>query len=126
MKFLQGGCNVMTRIVRATVSVFFLSALAVTAPAQTTFATITGTATDSTGAAVPGVAVIATHLATRVQTLSRSNEEGIFTIPQLREGAYSLSASKAGFRDVLVQEPCRSGLPARRHRFAGRLRGNGN
>ena len=102
---------------RATVSLLFLSVFAATAPAQTTFATITGTVTDSTGAAVPGVAVVATNLATRVQTITRSNDEGIFTVPQLREGSYSLSASKAGFRDFVVQDISLAGRDYRRVDF---------
>ena len=42
-------------------SAALLFALAATLPAQTTFATITGSAMDSTGSAVPGVSVTATH-----------------------------------------------------------------
>lgn len=113
-RILQEGAIVMTHIERATVAILFLSALAATAPAQTTFATITGTATDSTGAVVPGVVLVATNLATQVRTIARSNQEGIFTIPQLREGSYTLSASKMGFRDVLVQDISLAGRDLRR------------
>ena len=48
--------------------------------AQTTFATITGTVTDPTGAVVPGVTVTATNLSTNVPTTVKTNEAGVYTI----------------------------------------------
>jgi len=81
-----------------------LLALALAAPAQTTFATLTGTATDSTGSVVADVRLVATHLATGIQSTTRSNEQGVYTLSQLREGTYTLRASKAGFKEFLVQD----------------------
>jgi hypothetical protein len=78
-------------------------AIAAYAYAQTTFATLTGTATDPSGAQMPGVTITATHQETGIKTTTTSNEEGVYTITQLREGVYSLRANKAGFRDFLVQ-----------------------
>jgi hypothetical protein len=83
-------------------------------PAQTTFATITGTVTDSTGAVIPDVAVAATNVATGVRTSGRSNDEGVFTIAQLREGTYTVRASKAGFKEFVVQEIVLAGRDYRR------------
>lgn len=83
-------------------------------PAQTTFATITGTVTDSTGAVAPDVAVVATNVATGIRTTGRSNEEGVFTIAQLREGTYTVRASKPGFKEFVVQEIALAGRDYRR------------
>lgn len=95
----------MTLLHRTAIAAFHVMLVsAISAPAQTTFATITGTATDSTGSIVPDVNVIATHVATRIQTTARSNEEGVYTIAQLREGAYVLRASKGGFKEFVVQD----------------------
>ena len=81
-----------------------LFALAALAPAQTTFATITGTATDATGSLVPGVTVTATHNETGIKTTASSNDGGVFNVVQLREGSYTLRASKAGFKEFVVQD----------------------
>jgi hypothetical protein len=80
-------------------AVLFCSA----AYSQTTFATITGTVTDSTGAVVPNVQVTATNVETNIKTESKSNDSGVFTIPQLKEGRYNVRAVAAGFKDFVVQ-----------------------
>lgn len=69
---------------------------------QTTFAALTGTISDSTGAVVPGVSVTATHVATNITTATQSNDAGVYTIPQLREGEYTVRASLPGFKEFLA------------------------
>lgn len=92
-------------IVRAGAAVaMLLFSLPALLPAQTTFATVTGIVTDPTGAVVPDVAISVTHVATGIESRAVSNSEGVYTIPQLREGVYTLRASKTGFRDYVVQE----------------------
>jgi hypothetical protein len=71
--------------------------------AQTTFATITGTVTDATGAVVPSVAVTATNTDTGVTTSTVSNAAGHYTLPQLREGTYEVRAQSPGFKEFLAQ-----------------------
>lgn len=51
---------------------------------QTTFATLTGTVTDSTGAVIAGTTVTATHVETNFQSSVTANEQGIYTLAQLR------------------------------------------
>ncbi|MBM3748569.1 MAG: carboxypeptidase regulatory-like domain-containing protein, partial [Acidobacteria bacterium] len=80
-------------LVLAVLLLLFSSAAA----GQTTFATITGTVTDATGAVIPGVTVKARHVATGIETSARSNESGIYTLAQLREGDYTLTARGSGF-----------------------------
>lgn len=74
------------------------------AAAQTTFATITGTVTDSTGAAVPGAAVTAIHKESNYKYSAQSNAAGTFTLAQLREGEYTLRVQSAGFREFVAQQ----------------------
>src|SRR5688572_18678927 len=69
---------------------------------QTTFATITGSVTDPSGAAVPGATVVATHTTTNSQTTAQSNDAGIYTLGQLREGQYSVRAKAAGFKEFVA------------------------
>ena len=52
--------------------------------AQTTFATITGTVTDGSGAVVRGAAVAATNAETSVVTKTTTNDDGVYTVAQLR------------------------------------------
>jgi hypothetical protein len=68
--------------------------------AQTNRATITGTVTDSSGAAIVGVQVTAKNLGTNVPALTVTNEDGIYSIPNLFPGAYSLEFKKDGFKPI--------------------------
>ena len=72
--------------------------------AQTTFATITGTVFDASGAAVPNASITVTSLETNYKNTAESNESGNYTIPQLREGAYSLTAKAAGFQEFTADK----------------------
>ncbi|MFN7929927.1 MAG: carboxypeptidase regulatory-like domain-containing protein [Blastocatellia bacterium] len=60
--------------------------------------TITGTITDSTGAAVPGATVTITNIATNAPSSAITNAEGIYVIPQLPPGTYKVRVEKAGFK----------------------------
>ena len=72
--------------------------------AQTTFATITGTVTDTTGAAMPAVTVTATHVESNIQTTAQSNEAGVYTLAQLKEGTYTVRAENAGFKEFVAEK----------------------
>src|SRR5688572_9099883 len=72
--------------------------------AQTTFATITGTVTDSSGAVVRGAAVSATNVETSVVTKTTTNDDGVYTVGQLREGPYLLSITASGFREFIATD----------------------
>jgi Carboxypeptidase regulatory-like domain/TonB-dependent Receptor Plug Domain len=63
-------------------------------------ATIVGTVTDPTGAAVPNVVITITSAATgQIRTLS-SNDVGQFVAPNLKIGRYSVRAQASGFKVV--------------------------
>jgi hypothetical protein len=62
--------------------------------------TISGSVTDSTGAVVPGVKVVATNTATNVATERISSSAGLFTIAPLPPGTYSVSVEASGFRTL--------------------------
>ncbi|MCZ2077178.1 MAG: carboxypeptidase regulatory-like domain-containing protein [Bryobacteraceae bacterium] len=87
-----------------TATILVLLALCATAPAQTTFATITGTVTDASGAIVPDAKVTVRHIATGIESAAASNAEGMYTIPQLREGGYTVQTGKPGFRDFVIHD----------------------
>jgi hypothetical protein len=83
--------------------VLLLSPLS-TLSAQTTFATITGTVHDPSGAAVAGATVTATHGETGVTWTATSNKEGLYSVVQLREGPYVVVVEAAGFRRVIAAD----------------------
>jgi len=70
---------------------------------QTTFASITGTVTDPAGALVPNATITATNVETNIKSTATSNESGVFTIAQLKEGKYTIRAEAAGFRNFAVE-----------------------
>jgi hypothetical protein len=81
----------------------FLLLASLPAAAQTTFATLTGTVTDSTGAAIPGASVVAIHAASNYRYTAQSNEAGAYTVPQLREGGYTVRVTAGGFKEFVIQ-----------------------
>jgi hypothetical protein len=64
-----------------------------------------GRVTDQGGAIVAGASVVVRNLATGVQQSAETNHAGLYRFPVLIPGAYSITASVKGFRDVqtLVQ-----------------------
>jgi Carboxypeptidase regulatory-like domain len=62
-------------------------------------ATVTGTVTDPTGASLPGAQVTLTEVATGTITTAASNNNGIYTVPGLPVGTYTLAISNPGFND---------------------------
>jgi hypothetical protein len=81
-----------------------LVAAAIPAAAQTTFASITGTITDSSGAAVAGASVTAVHRDSNYRYTATSNAAGAYTLAQLREGVYTVHAQMAGFKEFVATD----------------------
>ena len=83
----------------------FLSAiLAGLTLGQGTDAVLSGTVTDPSGAAVPGVRVTATNVKTGVVTATTSNEAGVYLFAALPPGVYRLEAEHTGFRRFVYNE----------------------
>ena len=70
--------------------------LALPVPGFAQEATLTGTVTDSTGAVLPGVTVVAVNAATGNRFEAVTDERGIYRIPA-RVGAYQITAELQGF-----------------------------
>src|SRR5215471_13367226 len=87
----------MTR--RGLVVVLLLSAaLAQHAFGQSSYATVSGTVADATGAVLPGVSVAATNTGTGVVTDAVTNESGAYSFPSLLPGVYKITAELPGFQ----------------------------
>src|SRR5882724_604565 len=84
-----------------------LFACAISARAQGLNATLSGTVTDPSGAAVADAQLTLTNKATGFELKGTSNERGEYTFRNLTPGNYDLKVSKTGFenhvqRDVLI------------------------
>src|SRR5260370_33754449 len=65
--------------------------------AQTTFGSITGTVTDASGLTVPGADIVGKETSSGYVYQAKTNESGIFTLPNLREGSHDVSVTASGF-----------------------------
>jgi hypothetical protein len=65
--------------------------------AQTNTATISGTVSDPSGAAMGGASVVIDSQATGVRHQVQTNSSGIFSVPQLQPGQYTVTISRDGF-----------------------------
>ena len=73
------------------------------ARAQEITATIAGTVTDQTGAALPGVAVVARNVGKGVTTAAVTNKAGRYTLPYLTNGEYEITFSMSGFKNHVAK-----------------------
>lgn len=69
--------------------------------AQAVRGTIQGAVKDPSGGALPGVTVEIKHLGTGLTQSVVTNDEGLFTAPDLPLGDYEVQASLSGFQTVL-------------------------
>src|SRR5262245_31926041 len=83
---------------RATSAFLLLMALAFPMFAQTPSGEISGVVSDTNGSVVAGVRITLTNPATNAVREVQSNDSGIYVIPALPPGIYTLKVEKSGFR----------------------------
>lgn len=71
-----------------------------TLPAQVDRANLAGTITDASGAAVSAVEIRAIQAGTGFERTAFSGEAGLYALPGLPVGAYTVTFSRAGFRTI--------------------------
>jgi outer membrane receptor protein involved in Fe transport len=83
---------------RLLISTFLILAMFSAAPvkAQVTGATLSGTVTDQSGAAIPNAQVSIKNTATGVARNVTTNDDGIYTAPNLLPGSYEVTVSSSG------------------------------
>src|SRR5690242_16144115 len=69
--------------------------------AQQYSGSITGTVTDSTGAAIPGATVTVTNTGTNAKVTQTSGGGGDFTFAQLPVGTYEVQVSQGNFKQFV-------------------------
>ena len=98
------GRNVFARVVLLSA---LLSVDATGADAQAVYGSLVGNVTDTTGGAIPGATVTATHTQTNLTREVVTNASGASSIPNIPSGTYQVVVAVPGFqtftaRDVIV------------------------
>jgi hypothetical protein len=92
----------MKRIFLATVLPVLLS-ITVAFAQEGNNGTLSGTASDPSGALVPGVAITAKNIVTGVTATALTNESGTYRFPSLQPGTYDATAMLTGFQTQTVR-----------------------
>jgi hypothetical protein len=66
--------------------------------ADNVYATIRGTAADTTGAVISDASIVATNTATGISYTTKSQSNGLYQFLQLPIGTYNVTATKQGFK----------------------------
>src|SRR5215831_5632852 len=74
------------------------------AKGQAVNATLLGTVTDSSGAAVAGAKIIITEVKTGVAHSATTNESGNYEVPDLAPGVYEVAAERQGFKKAVHKD----------------------
>ncbi len=69
--------------------------------AQLDRGTLTGTVTDTSGAAIPGVRIVVQNVATGAQYPTQANETGQYRLPNLPNGSYQLTFEAPAFKKLV-------------------------
>ena len=76
---------------------------ALSCAAQTITSSIVGTATDPSGAVIPGVTITVTNVDTGIKSTTTTDSVGNYTVGQLPPGNYQVEAEIAGFKKFVRQ-----------------------
>src|SRR6201995_85405 len=79
-------------------AVLLLSVVALSFTVKAQDATVVGTITDPSGAAVPNVKVSATNSETGLVSTAVTSDSGTYVLPELRIGHYDVKAEASGFK----------------------------
>src|SRR5262249_17304817 len=72
--------------------------------AQSELAGVYGRVTDPSGAIIADAEVEIKNVETNVSVTTKTNQDGLYTIPALHPGQYLLNVRKPGFKSVTVRE----------------------
>jgi hypothetical protein len=98
---IRSGGRIVSALLCAFFALLFVSASTTLLEAQTQTGTISGTATDSSGAALVGASIQVTNTGTNVTQTTVTDSEGRYSVADLSIGNYDLQASMSGFQTVL-------------------------
>jgi hypothetical protein len=94
----------MRRISSVAFLFFFSFSICVPVFAQKYTGTITGVITDSQGAVVASASVAVTNPATGASRTATSNSSGVYVVPELEVGTYTVKITAAGFKEYVAKD----------------------
>jgi hypothetical protein len=65
---------------------------------------LSGTVVDSGGGVIPGAAVVVKNIATGETFEAQSNESGVFSVPAIAVGSYTVTITLQGFKTAVVSD----------------------
>ncbi|MFN0086020.1 MAG: TonB-dependent receptor domain-containing protein [Blastocatellia bacterium] len=71
------------------------------ATAQQETAILTGEVRDASGAVVPKASITVTNVDTNISLRAETNDQGVYIVPSLKPGQYSITIERAGFKKVI-------------------------
>ena len=92
------GKNIVGRFVGLACLLMAFAIMQLPAFGQSQFATLSGTVTDSSGAAIAGAKITVKGTTSGELRESETNADGFFTLATLPAGSYDISAEKVGFK----------------------------
>ena len=84
------------RVVLVCAALFVLSVVA-----QSPIGAITGQVLDPSGSAIADAGIVVVNDVTGLQYTTKTNDEGIYVLPNLPPGPYRLQVSKVGFKTLV-------------------------
>jgi hypothetical protein len=100
IRLSERGLRALTYLTVCSGLVGLMSCVLLTAQNVVLMGALGGRVTDQSGAVVPGASVVVRNLATGVKESAETNNAGLYRLPALMPGSYSITASLKGFRDV--------------------------
>lgn len=92
------------RLLSVTAPLVFMATIATLAYGQSSTSALTGTVTDTSGAVIPGADVTAKNNDKGTTYTAVSNDKGIFQIPAIEVGTYTVTVSLMGFKTFAVPD----------------------
>ncbi len=86
---------------------FWIACIVVVSPpswAQSTYGTVGGSVTDSSGAAIADAQLTLTNLGTSEKRVQSTGTDGLYTFVNLNPGRYTIDVEKSGFKHVTRSE----------------------
>jgi hypothetical protein len=97
-KLVQVSANLARRILGPRLLALAFLVLATVGVVYAVTTSISGTVTDSSGAAIVGATVTATNVATSVAVTQQTNAQGFYSFQSLPLGTYTVSVEQKGFK----------------------------
>ena len=94
----------LCRLTVIAAAVIGLTSPAAYAQSGTTRTALSGTVLDSAGGVLPGATVEVKNNRTGVVTRTTTNATGLFDVPAIDAGVYSITVSLAGFRTIVMTD----------------------